>query len=287
MYPIVWSKGKYLHKDSLMFPLEERGLQFGDGVYEVIRVYRGDMYLLDEHIDRLYRSLKSIRITLNFTPEEVKGALKNIVERNKVDEDAFIYLQVTRGSAARDHLFPENVEPNIYAYVKRKKRPIELLEKGIKAITLKDERWDNCYIKSLNLLPNVLAKQLAADRGAFEAILHRDNVVTEGSSSNIFLVKDDVIYTHPESKYILSGCVRSRVIHFANELGINVREEPFHVSDIEKADEMFLTSSTSEIMAIVQVNDMTIGEGKPGEITRRLQKEYEKDAAIVQEEVSR
>lgn len=286
MYSIIWSQGKFLHKDSLMFPLEERGLQFGDGVYEVIRIYHGKPYLLDEHIERLFRSLNAIRISLNYSAQEIKQAMQSMLERNNVDGDAFIYLQVTRGSAEREHLFPKNVKPNIYAYVKEKERPLELINNGVKAITLTDQRWDNCYIKSLNLLPNVLAKQTAADKGAFEAILHRDHVVTEGSSSNIFLVKNNSLYTHPESKYILSGCVRSATIRFANQLNIPVYEEPFTVDEIKNADEMFLTSSTSEIIPIVKVNDEQIANGKPGEITRKLQTAYEKDAQIVREEIS-
>lgn len=285
MYTIIWSQGKFAHKDSLMFPIEERGLQFGDGVYEVIRIYRGKAYLLDEHIARLFRSLQAIRISLNYTETDLKTALETLIERNHINEDAFIYLQVTRGTAERDHLFPKNVNPNIYAYVKKRNRPIELMDNGVKAITLVDERWDNCYIKSLNLLPNVLAKQKAADQGAFEAILHRDKIVTEGSSSNIFLVKNNMLYTHPESKYILSGCVRSATIRFAKQLNIPVYEEPFTVDDIIDADELFLTSSTSEIIPIIQVNDQLVADGTPGDVTKNLQKAYEKDAQIVHEKI--
>lgn len=285
MYSIIWSQGKYAHKDSLMFPLEERGLQFGDGVYEVIRVYRGKTYLLDEHIKRLFRSLEAIHIKINFSEHEIKSALTTMLERNHIDEDAFIYLQVTRGTAERDHLFPQGVEPNIYAYAKKRERPLEIIKHGVKAITLDDERWDNCYIKSLNLLPNVLAKQKAADEGAYEAILHRGEIVTEGSSSNIFLVKNETIYTHPESKYILSGCVRNAILRFSKELNFSLTEKAFEVSAIEDADELFLSSSTAEIVPIIQVNDKLIADGKPGTVTKKLQEAYEKDAQIIQTKI--
>src|SRR5690625_4496648 len=146
---------KFVHRDSLKFPYEERGLQFGDGVYEVIRIYNGRLYLLNEHIDRLYRSLEAIRIQINQTKNEIKTILKELISRNKMKQDGYIYLQVSRGSAARIHTFPEKIEPNMYAYLENQSRNLEGLQNGVGVITLKDERWENCYIKSLNLLPNV------------------------------------------------------------------------------------------------------------------------------------
>lgn len=280
MYSIIYSQGKFIHKDALTFPMEERGLQFGDGVYEVIRVYNGKAYLPHEHIARLYRSLRAIRITISETSEQLETMLDQLIVRNNVRKDSFIYLQITRGQAERNHIFPEKTVPNIYAYIKHRKRPIDLIKNGVKAITLADERWDNCYIKSLNLLPNVLARQLATEQNAYEAILHRNNIVTEGTSSNIFLVKDGSIYTHPESKRILSGCVRSAVLRFANNLNIPVHEKPFTLADIKTADEMFLTSSISEVIPIIQVNNQKVASGKPGEIATKLQSEYEKDTQM-------
>jgi len=279
-YSLLLSQGKFVHKDSLKFPYEERGLQFGDGVYEVIRIYDGKLHLLDEHIDRLYRSLDAIKIKLNVSKEKLKSLLKDLIIRNEMNVDGFIYLQVSRGSAVRNHIFPENTEPNLYAYVKDHARNVEGLEKGVRTITVQDERWDNCYIKSLNLLPNVLAKQTAAEQGCYEAILHRDGIVTECSSSNIFLVKDGKIYTHPTTKRILNGCVRMSVERFAEELTIPFIEEAFTVEDIQHADEMFLTSSLSEVLPVIQVDDTTIANGKPGIISRKLQEAYEKDANI-------
>src|SRR5690625_4384976 len=195
-------------------------------------------------------------------------------------EDGLIYLQVTRGSVARNHVFPKNVEPNILAYVEDKSRPFDNLRNGVHTITLPDERWQNCYIKSLNLLPNVLAKQTAAEKGCYEAILHLDGVVTECGSSNVFLVKDGKIYTHPATDRILKGCVRMAVERFAKELNIPFIEEPFTLDDIVDADEMFLTSSMSEIMPVLKVDDVIIQDGKPGPITKKLQTLYMQDAKI-------
>lgn len=280
MYPIIYSQGKFIHKDALSFPIEERGLQFGDGVYEVVRIYEDKPYLLKEHIARLFRSLEAIRITITETKLQLFEQLLQLVERNHVTEHSFIYLQVTRGQAERNHLFPEKMAPNIYAYVKKRERPIDAITNGVKAITHVDERWANCYIKSLNLLPNVLAKQLAAEQNAYEAILHRDKIVTEGTSSNIFLVKNKEIYTHPATRHILSGCVRNAVLSFAEQLNLPVYEEAFSVEDMFSADEMFLTSSISEIIPIVNIDDSPINDGNPGEIAKNLQQQYERDAQI-------
>ncbi|HLR53903.1 MAG TPA: D-amino-acid transaminase [Pseudogracilibacillus sp.] len=280
VYTIIMSQGKFIHKDSLYFPFEERGSQFGDGVYEVIRMYGGKPYLMEEHTARLMRSLDAIRIKLNYSEAEIKHLLNTLIEKNNTTTDSFIYLQVTRGSAPRVHTFPENTEPNIYAYIADKPRPLELLTNGAHAITLPDERWDNCYIKSLNLLPNVLAKQNALDNNCYEAILHKNGTVTECSSSNIYMVKDNTIYTHPATNRILHGCVRSAVLRFAKELDIPVVEEAFTTSNITEADEVFLSSSTSEIIPVVQVDNYSIADGKPGPIVKQLQQAYRTEIGI-------
>jgi len=285
VYPIIMSQGKFTHKDSLMFPYEERGLQFGDGVYEVIRIYHGKLYLLDEHIERLYRSLEAVRIQIDQTKEEMKSLLIDLLFKNEMKEDGFVYLQVTRGTAARIHTFPEDITPNIYAYVNNQSRNLKSIEQGVSTITLSDDRWENCYIKSLNLLPNVLAKQTAMEKGCYEAILHINGLVTECGSSNVFLVKDGKIYTHPATNRILNGCVRMAVKRFADELDIPFIEEAFTIDDISTADEMFLTSSISEVLPITTVDNITIADGKPGKISRKLQAAYERDAHITVEKV--
>jgi len=286
MYPIIMSQGKFTHKDSLTFPYEERGLQFGDGVYEVIRIYDGKLYLLDEHIDRLFRSLEAIRMEISQTNTEIKTILAELVARNEMDQDGFIYLQVSRGSASRIHTFPENITPNMYAYLGNQALPFNKIENGVRTITLPDERWKNCYIKSLNLLPNVLAKQTAMEEGCYEAILHLDGKVTECGSSNVFLVKNGNIYTHPATNQILKGCVRIAVERFALDLNIPFIEEAFTIDDIHQADEMFLTSSMSEVSPIIEVDKKQIADGKPGEISRKLQKAYEIDAQLIREKVN-
>lgn len=279
-YPIVFAQGSFEHRDNLHYPFEERGLQFGDGVYEVIRVYQGQYYLFEEHIDRLYRSLKEIKIDFPYTKEIFAEMLLNLLEKNTMETDGKVYLQVTRGSAPRNHIFPENVEPNVYAYIETAPRNRELMTNGVHAIIMPDIRWSYCHIKSLNLLPNIMAKQEADEQGAYEAILHKDGLVTECSASNAYLVKDGKIYTHPTTNGILFGCVRIAIERFANELNIPFIEEAFNLEDIKDADEIFLTSSTSEVMPIVKVGNDWIKDGIPGSITRKLQTAYSLDAGI-------
>ncbi|WP_042149341.1 D-amino-acid transaminase [Paucisalibacillus sp. EB02] len=280
VFPVILSQDKFIHRDSLKFPLEERALQFGDGVYEVIRIYNGNYYLLDEHLDRLYRSAEAIKIKLSQSKKELKELLLELLNRNNMVEDAKLYMQVSRGSAPRDHVYPEGVEPNIYAYVQSLPRNLSTLKSGVPVITHRDIRWENCYIKSLNLLPNVMAKQEAKENGCYEAILHRDGHVTECSASNVYLVKDGRIYTHPTTRNILHGCVRMAIERFVLELQIPLIEDAFLIEDIAEADELFLSSSTSEITPVVSVDGRQVGDGKPGTITRKLQAAYEKDANI-------
>ncbi|RKQ33850.1 D-amino-acid transaminase [Oceanobacillus halophilus] len=283
VYPIIMTQSRFTHREHLKYPFEERGLQFGDGIYEVIRIYHGTYYLFEEHVDRLFRSADAIKLKLPFNKEELKKLLLELLSRNEMKTDGKLYLQATRGSAPRDHIFPgEDVLPNIYAYVQDLPRNLDSLTNGVKTITQRDVRWENCYIKSLNLLPNVLAKQEAKENSCYEAILHKDGTVTECSSSNVYLVKDGKIFTHPAKNNILHGCVRMAVERFAKKHNIPFIEQAFQVSDMSSADEIFLTSSTSEILPIIQVDNTVVNDGKPGDITRQLQTAYEKDAKIHQ-----
>ncbi len=279
IYSQVLSQTNFVNEDELMYPFQERGLQFGDGIYEVIRVYHGHFYLITEHIDRLFRSAEAVKLTLPFTKEQLFQLLGDLLKVNQIKGDAKVYLQATRGSALRDHVFPD-VDANFYAYAQGLSRPIQKLTNGVAAITQPDVRWQNCYIKSLNLLPNVLAKQEAKEQGAFEAILHRDETVTECSSSNVYLVKDGEIRTHPETNNILHGCVRSRVKVLARQLDIPLLEKAFSTDDLQQADEVFLSSSTAEIMPIVKIDGNKVHSGEPGTVTKKLQKAYEEDAGL-------
>ncbi|MBM7540881.1 D-amino-acid transaminase [Amphibacillus cookii] len=277
---IVLTNQGFSEASAVVYPYQERALQFGDGIYEVIRMYQGQAYLMEAHLDRLYRSAQAIKLSIPFEKDDLHNQLIELVERNKLTKDGLIYLQISRGSAKRLHLFPD-CAPNFYAYTDTLARPISQLESGVSVVTHDDIRWHYCYIKSLNLLPNVLAKQTAHEHGSFDAILHRDDIVTESTAANVFIVKDNVIITHPATERILHGCVRNRLIDLARANDISVIEAYYTVADLLNADEVFMTSSGIEVLPVVKVDDQTIANGKRGVITKQLQQWYQEDANLI------
>nr|WP_279401978.1 aminotransferase class IV [Piscibacillus salipiscarius] len=193
-----------------------------------------------------------------------------MVEKNAF-QDGGIYLQISRGASPRSHPFPKNTEPTLIAYPIPVSKPAESQEHGIKVILQNDFRWLRCDIKSLNLLGNVMAKQSALDAGAKEAILYRDEEhVTEGSSTNVFIIKDGVIKTHPANNYILNGITRLYIFFLAKQLDLTIKEEVFSVKELKQADEVFISSTTSEVIPVVQIDEDQVNDGKPGPIAKQL-----------------
>ncbi|MEI4829900.1 D-amino-acid transaminase [Bacillus sp. FJAT-53711] len=272
---ILWN-GKMLDttNEQPHIDLEERGLQFGDGVYEVIRVYKGTLHLLDPHITRLYRSMEEMELTLSLSKAELIASLYELLAKNQFQEDGIIYLQISRGVQPRVHTFSFDATPTIYAYIRKKERPALWIEYGIRAITEPDVRWLRCDIKSLNLIPNVLASTKAERKGCKEALLVRNGIVTEGSHSNFFLVKNGTLYTHPANHLILNGIVRQYIISLAHTLHIPLQEESFRVHDVYKADECFFTGTTFEVMPLTHLDGTAIQNGQVGPITKLLQKTF-------------
>lgn len=265
----LWND-RIVTEEEVLVNQEDRGYQFGDGVYEVVKVYNGEFFTAKEHVDRFYESAEKIRITIPFTKDKLHMLLHELVEKNNL-ETGHIYFQITRGACSRNHVFPgDDVQPIFTATVKTNPRPVKNFENGVKAIVLDDIRWLRCDIKSLNLLGAVLAKQEAHEKGAYEAILHRDGTVTEGSSSNIIGIKDGTLYTHPANNLILNGITRQVVLKCAAEIGLPVSETPFTVEELMEMDELIVTSTTSEITPIIEVDGKAIGNGV-GEWTRKLQ----------------
>ena len=265
-----------LEEKDVFISRNDRGYQFGDGVYEVIKIYNGEMFTSKEHINRLYESARKIQLTIPYENDELIGMLKNLMKVNQL-KDGHIYMQITRGVAERIHQFPENgTEAVLTAYTKEMDRPLEKQSKGVKVTLVEDERWFKCDIKSLNLLANVLAKQEATVKGSYEAILHRGETVTEGSASNVFGIKDDVLYTHPATNRILHGITRKVVLDIADLNGLVIKEKAMTVKELLEMDELFLTSTTSEVMPIIQVDEQKVNGGKIGKWTKGLQREFEK-----------
>ncbi|GAB4073033.1 D-amino-acid transaminase [Barrientosiimonas marina] len=250
--------------------IEDRGYQFGDGVYEVIGVYDGEPLMMAEHMERLQRSARELRLSLPKDMNDLRSDLEQLVKANALQE-GIIYLQVSRGIASRDHEFPSSlVPPVIVAYTREEKRPTALEDQGGTAILMDDIRWLRCDIKTLNLLPNVLAKQKAVENHAVEAILHRGDTVTEASASNVFIVKKGHLYTHPADQYILNGITRRKIIELCETLSIKVHEEAFTVSDLLEADEVFISATKLDIIPILQVGDNMIYDGQPGSVTKQI-----------------
>jgi len=276
MGKFVWNGEALVARAEATVDVEDRGHTFGDGIYEVFRVYGGKAFEAELHWERFVRSAKEIRIELPYTIEELNRGVEALVQADDLTE-GIVYLQLTRGAAPRAHPFPgPDVKPAITAFTKALPRPTAALEDGAAIVTRPDIRWLRCDIKSLNLLPNVLAKQEASEAGASEAVLHRDGVVTEGSSSNIAIVKDGVVRTHPANHLILHGVTRAVMLRLAGELGIPVEQRAFTLEELRDADEAFLLGTTVEIMPVVRADGAAIGDGRPGLIARKLQQAFER-----------
>ncbi len=277
MNEIAFFNGAFLPLSEARVSVEDRGFQFADGIYEVIRVYNGKPFYLVEHLERLERSAKGILLTLPYTIEEFVSLGTELIARSELKE-AMIYIQITRGAYRRQHHFPPgDVPPTVVMFVREvKKRSKEQWEEGVELLSLPDERWLCCEVKSVSLLPNVIAKEKAHRAGAFEAVLYRDNeIVTEGSSSNCYYIKNQSLYTHPPSKLILSGITRSVILKLAVKAGLVVNEEPQELSRFKSADEVFMSSTTMEIMPVRAIDGYTIAGGNvPGAYTRKLQELY-------------
>jgi len=272
---IVYLNGEYLPLDQACVPVLDRGFIFGDGVYEVIPVYGGKAFRLQHHLQRLKNSMQAVRLTNPHTDEEWSTIINDVVTRNS-SGDQSIYLQITRGVARRDHRFPGDATPTVFVMSNLFEAvPKEQLEHGVNAITLDDIRWQYCSIKSIALLPNILLRQQAVEQGAAEAILLRNGEVTEGAASNVFIVKDGVIITPPKTDCLLPGITRDLLVEQANEHGLAVKETNIKQTDLETADEIWLTSSTKEILPVTQLNGQTVGSGKPGTVWQQMYALYQ------------
>lgn len=273
---IVYVSGSFLPRVEARVSVEDRGFVFGDGVYEVLRAINGRLFATRFHNQRLERSLDGVRIALmgEDSPARFVEIGKQLLEENQLlDGEAMLYMQVTRGASTRAHTFPPaDTPPTVYISVTRFTPYADFAANGASAITHPDLRWGRCDLKTLNLLPNVLASQTAKERGAFEAMLIRDDVVTEGAKTNFFGVVNGTLRTHPCDSHILPGITRSVLRDFAEELDIGLDETPIKVSEIPKLTELFLTGTTTDVMPVVRLDDKPVGKGRPGELTRKLQR---------------
>jgi D-alanine transaminase len=267
----VYLNGVLLPRDQAQIPVLDRGFLFGDGVYEVIPAYAGRLFRLRQHLDRLGRSLAGIRLANPHTDAAWQDLLHRLLESSPGTDQA-VYLQITRGAAPkRDHAFPSGIAPTVFAMANpMDPMPAQVAEQGVAAITLADIRWDCCHLKTITLLANVLLRQQAVDAGTAEAILIRDGLVTEGAASNLFLVRDDRLITPPHSQRLLPGITRDLVLELASAGGIPWSETDIAATELDSADEIWLTSSTKEVLPVTRLNGHAIGNGRPGPLWQAM-----------------
>jgi D-alanine transaminase len=281
---IVYLNGRFVPRGEARIDPEDRGFLFGDGVYEVLRVRASQPLFVDRHHARLTRSAAQCEIAQPFDRAGLEALARELVARNGIS-DGIVYLQVTRGVASRAHVFPPpGTAPTVYAFARATAEDPELWARGVSAILLPDERWGRVDMKTVNLLPNVLAAEKARRAGAYEAILVREGVVTEGSHCNAWIVRQGVALTHPTGPRILAGVTRDTVLRAAARVGVTVEERPFTAEELLGADEVFLTGTTTGVLGVVRVDGTTVGDGRPGPVTRALDGGYR---TLVEEEVAR
>ncbi|MGZ8151760.1 MAG: D-amino-acid transaminase [Methylovulum sp.] len=259
----VYLNGQYLPLNEAKVSVLDRGFLFGDGIYEVIPSYYGHLFHFQQHLERLENSLAGIRLDNPHSREQWLEILAPLLNAN---ENEYIYLQITRGVAAkRDHAFPENTAPTVFAMCS-KIVPFAGRDTGVKAVTMDDSRWGFCNIKAITLLGNILHRQEAVDQDCAEALLVKDGIVTEGAASNVFAVIDGVLLTPPKSNSILPGITRDVIVELAEKNNIPCREESFSLDALKSASEIWVTSSTREIIPVVELDGQPVADGKPGPV---------------------
>ena len=272
---LLYLNGEMVDESEAKISVNDRGFVFADGIYEVIRVFGGQPFEMQRHIDRLERSAAAIRLTLDPSAEEIGTIALDLLAREDAQE-AQIYIQVTRGVAPRSHGSPGGVTPGTLIAIRSVLAPpAEILKNGGAGITVPDDRWARCDVKAIGLTANVLARTRAVDVGAYEAIFVRDGYVTDAASCNVFAVFGTTLMTAPCTNYILWGITREVTLELAREDGIDTLEASFRVEQLREADEIFVTGTSSGIVPIVMLDGAVVGSGRVGPVTRRLMELYE------------
>ena len=278
MSRIAYVNGRYVRQADAAVSVEDRGFQFADGVYEVICIHGGRFVDEIPHLDRWDRSLAALALPPALPRSALRQAMARMIRRNRV-RDGILYMQLTRGAARRDAPFPNRATPTLAMTARNQRLPgAAQVEAGGRLLSVPEIRWKRCDVKSVALLPNVLAKQKAREHGALEALFVRDDdgVVTEGGSSNAFMVTGEgALVTHPASNAILGGITRDRVLQLARGAGLTVEERPFTLEEARKAREFFVTSTTLAVMPVVQIDEAVIANGRPGSTTMDLWRRYQ------------
>ena len=267
---MVFLNGKFMPVEEARVPVLDRGFIFGDGVYELVPVYSRVAFRMDEHLARLERSLAAVRIRNPYSRAEWREIILQLIAKQPF-EDQGIYFQVTRGVAKRDHAFPKDVAPTVFIMSNPLVNPPrQLVELGASAVTAIDDRWHRCDIKSISLIGNCLLRQVSAEVGAVETLLFRDGKLTEASASNVFVVQRGVILSPPKSNLILPGITYDVIVELAQGAGLPLEFRDVTEDEVRSADEIWVTSSSKEVLAIVTLDGKPVGDGKPGAVFRRM-----------------
>jgi D-alanine transaminase len=274
MAEFVYLNGKFIIEKEAFISPEDRGFNFADGIYEVIKYYDGKPFRYADHMERLKQSLHEIRIDFDgFDQFEI--VFQSLLKQNGLaNQEAGIYLQITRGSHTRIHQFPKNIKPTVYATAFSFPSKWDQLRNGVKVITTEDIRWLRCDIKSISLLPNVLAAEKAREQNAVEAIFIRGGMVTEGSHSSFMAVKNGIVYTHPDSNLILPGITKIVIREICKTNHIQLVEEGIQASELAGMDEMMIVGTGSEVTPVVQMDENPVKNGKPGSVTLFIQEKF-------------
>lgn len=272
---MIYLNGQWVSLAEARIPVLDRGFLFGDGVYELIPVYARKAFRMEEHLRRLQHSLDGIRLQNPHSLAEWIQLIEQLIASQTYDNQS-IYMQVTRGVAPRDHAFPKGVAPTVLLMANPLYDPSrEQIENGVSAITGKDIRWGRCDLKTLNLLPNVLGRQAAVEQGCVETVMFRDGILTEGAASNIFVVKNGVILAPQKDHRVLPGITYDVVLELAAQNGMPASVRDIAEAEVRSADELWLTSSSREVQAIVSLDDRPVGNGLPGPVYRRMYALYQ------------
>ena len=275
MTQTVYLNGAFMPIEQATVPVLDRGFIFGDGVYELIPVYSRRPFRLEEHLNRLQQSLDGIRLANPHPLETWTALIHELIARDE-HADQSVYLHVTRGVAKRDHPFPEGVPPTVFMMTNPLTTPpAALIEQGVTAISAEDNRWGRCNLKAISLLPNILLRQLAVDAHVNETVLFRDGILTEGTATNIFAIEHGVILAPPKDQHMLPGITYDLILELAAAHRIPVEIGKFDQARIRRADELWLCSSTREVLAIVTLDGQTIGDGHPGPLFRKMYDLYQ------------
>ncbi len=266
----TYINGEYVAPEDARISAFDRGLIFGDGIYEVVPIYAGQAFRWEEHLARLNRNLDTVAIPRPHTPQEWNQLVAKLLAP-ATGTDHYLYIQVTRGVAPRNHVFPDAIQPTVFAYV-QKMAPVATaaLNEGVAVITIPDFRWHRCDIKTTSLIANVWLRQQAKERGATEAILVRDGMVTEGAATNVFAVMDGIVRTAPQSPDLLPGITRDLVVELMQRHGVEYEQRAFTERQMIDADEVWMTSSTNEVIPVGRINDKVVADGRPGPEFRRV-----------------